>query len=70
MAFRERRKRGIRERKGNIYGNKKGINRERGQCKRGSSKYNKNYEWNTQTYNFLSLEVVLIMGLLKIIGDS
>jgi hypothetical protein len=30
MAFRERRKRRIRERKGNIYGNKKGINKERG----------------------------------------
>jgi hypothetical protein len=36
MAFRERRKRRIRERKGNIYGSKKGINRERRQCKRGS----------------------------------
>ena len=64
MAVRERRKRRIKEKRKNIYRYKKGINRERWQCKRGSSKYNKNYEWNAQIYNLLSLEVVLIMGLL------
>jgi hypothetical protein len=31
MTLRERRQRNIRERKENIYENKKGINRERGQ---------------------------------------
>jgi hypothetical protein len=40
MAFRKRRKRKIREMRENIFKNKKGINKEKEQCKKGSSNYN------------------------------
>jgi hypothetical protein len=44
MVLRERRKRRIRERRGNIFKRKKGINRGEGHFKRGSSNYNNKRE--------------------------
>ena len=41
MELKERRKRRIRERRENIFKNKKGISREKRQCKKGSKNYNK-----------------------------
>ena len=64
MAFRKRRKRRIRERRENIFKNKKGISKEKNNIKRVPRITIKNLERNTLSYIFLSLRVFLIMGLL------
>jgi hypothetical protein len=61
MAFRKRRKRKIRERRENIFKNKKDISKENNNVKRVPRITIKNLERNTLSYIFLSLRVFLIM---------
>ena len=71
MAFRERRKRRIRERRENIFKYKKiSINREERQWKKGSSNYNEKLREKYTELYFLIVKSCLDYGITnKIIGD-